>query len=157
MVKAVGALEYFMLRDWVFHNTRSQCLWDTLTPADQELYHFDIDSLDWGSYIETYQKGCKQYIMKEDLKDMDQARRNMRKMHFLHRIVQLIMMYGVWCLLASESATACYSVFFRGAAKLLSLPVYASAEEFDGEGVDVDGFVDAADAVGDVAGIDAVL
>ncbi|XP_063849464.1 putative fatty acyl-CoA reductase CG5065 [Scylla paramamosain] len=133
MVKAVGALEYFMLRDWVFHNTRSQCLWDSLTPVDQDEFHFDIDSLDWGEYIETYQKGCKQYIMKEDMKDLDQARRNMRKMHFLHRLLQLVFMYGVWCVISSESATACYSVFFRGAAKLLSLPVLAAAEEFEGE------------------------
>ncbi|XP_050689457.1 putative fatty acyl-CoA reductase CG5065 isoform X1 [Eriocheir sinensis] len=153
MVKAVGALEYFMLRDWVFHNTRSQCLWDTLSPTDQEIYHFDIDSLDWGAYIETYQKGCKQYIMKEELKDLPKARRNMRKMHFFHRLVQLIMMYGVWCLLASESATHCYSVFFRGAAKMLSLPVLAAAEEFDGEGVELPDGVE----VDDVAGMDAVL
>lgn len=132
MVKAVGALEYFMLRDWVFHNTQTQCLWDTLSPADKEIFHFDIDTLNWDEYIETYQKGCKQYIMKEDLKDVPQARKTMQRMHFLHRLVQLVVMYGVWCLLSSDSATNCYSVFFSGAAKLLSLsPFLAAAEEVE--------------------------
>lgn len=135
MVKAVGALEYFMLRDWVFHNTHTQCLWDTLTPTDKELYRFDVDAMNWNDYIETYQKGCKQYIMKEDLKDLPQAKRTMRWMHILHRIVQLVMMYGVWCMLSSESASTCYTVFCDGATKLLSVaPMLAAAEEVEVEG-----------------------
>ncbi|XP_042223958.1 putative fatty acyl-CoA reductase CG5065 isoform X2 [Homarus americanus] len=134
MVKAISALEYFMLRDWIFHNTQTKCLWNTLSPTDKEVYHFDVEDLDWDDYIETYQKGCKQYIMKEDLKDVPQARRFMHWMHVLHRLVQLAMMYGVWCVLSSDSAISCYSLFFSGASKLLSLsPILAAAEEVDGD------------------------
>ncbi|XP_066944625.1 putative fatty acyl-CoA reductase CG5065 isoform X1 [Macrobrachium rosenbergii] len=130
MVKAVSALEYFMLRDWTFHTTKTQNLWKSLTPADQSIYHFDVSDLDWDDYIESYQKGCKQYIMKEELSSVPYAKKVMRRMHILHRLVQVAMMYGVWCLLSNETATAFYTSFFNGAARLLSLtPAFVAAEE----------------------------
>ena len=130
MIKAVSALEYFMLRDWTFHTTKTQNLWKTLTPTDQGIYHFDVADLDWGDYIESYQKGCKQFIMKEDLSTIPYAKKVVNRLHILHRLVQLAMMYGVWCLLSTETAMAFYTSFFDGASKLLSLtPAFVAAEE----------------------------
>lgn len=130
MSKAIGALEYFMLREWTFHTTKTQDLWKTLTPTDQNIYHFDVSDLDWDAYIESYQKGCKQYVMKEDLSTIPSAKKVMQRMHILHRLVQLAMMYGVYCLLSTDTATAFYSSFFNGASQLLSLtPAFVAAEE----------------------------
>ncbi|KAK7065196.1 hypothetical protein SK128_017954, partial [Halocaridina rubra] len=130
MVKAIGALEYFMLRDWTFHTTKTQELWQSLSPVDRDLYHFDVSDLDWDRYIEAYQKGCKQYIMKEDLKDVPKALSYVNKMYYVHRLVQVLMMYGVYCLLSTDTATSLYSAFFNGATHLLSLaPTFVAAEE----------------------------
>ncbi|XP_037772550.1 putative fatty acyl-CoA reductase CG5065 isoform X1 [Penaeus monodon] len=130
MVKAVSALEYFMLRDWTFHTSKTNALWRSLSPADQDIYHFSVKDLDWDTYIQTYQKGCKQYIMKEELSTIPFAKKVMTRMHVLHRIVQLCLMYGVWCLLSTDTASAFYSACFNGASQLLSLtPAFVAAEE----------------------------
>jgi len=65
MIKAINALEYFMLKDWTFHNENVQDLWTSITPADRKHFHFDVGVMDWGQYIERYQKGCKKFILKE--------------------------------------------------------------------------------------------
>lgn len=130
MVKAISALEYFMLRDWTFHTTKTQNLWKSLSPVDQDLYHFDVSDLDWDQYIEAYQKGCKQFIMKEDMDSLPHAHKMVNRMYVLHRVMQVIMMYGVYCLLSTDTATSLFTYFFNGASRLLSLaPAFVAAEE----------------------------
>ena len=130
MLKAIGALEYFMLREWTFHTHKTRGLWNALSPADQQQFHFDVRELDWGAYITDYQRGCKQFIMREDMKDIETARKNMARLKWVHRLVQLAMMYGVWLMLSSDGASACYSAFFSGLQYLLSMaPALVAVED----------------------------
>ena len=130
MIKAINALEYFMLRDWTFSNENVRNLWKSITPADQRAFHFDISDLDWGNYIVGYQMGCKKYIMKEDLNSIPTAKRTLRILYWIHKLTQLLMAYGAWCVVSCDSATAFYSHFFNAASYCLSLaPVMAAAEE----------------------------
>ncbi|XP_076039103.1 putative fatty acyl-CoA reductase CG5065 [Oratosquilla oratoria] len=130
MAKAINALEYFMLRDWTFHSTNTQMLWNSISQTDRKLFHFSVADLDWGSYIRTYQLGCKQYLMKESLDTLPADRRQLQVMLWVHRLFQLVLMYGAWCIVSSDSAVNFYSLFLSGASRMLSLaPVLAAAEE----------------------------
>lgn len=79
MNKAIDALQYFMLREWTFHNENVQGLWASISPSDKEEFQFSIDDLDWEKYIDAYQLGCKKFILKEDTSKaaLDKARKNM--------------------------------------------------------------------------------
>ncbi|MCL4123541.1 UNVERIFIED_CONTAM: hypothetical protein GTU68_018389 [Idotea baltica] len=130
MIKAINALEYFMLHDWTFSNVNVRNLWTSLSPIDQQAFHFDISDLNWKEYIENYQMGCKKFIMKEELSSLPTAKRTLRILYWLHRLAQLVMAYAAWCVVSSDSATCIYSGFISGASYCLSMaPVLAAAEE----------------------------
>ncbi|XP_042877449.1 putative fatty acyl-CoA reductase CG5065 [Penaeus japonicus] len=74
MVKAVGALEYFMLRDWTFHTTKTNA---RRFLGQSGHLHFSVKDSPARTYIQTYQKGCKQYIMKEELSTIPFAKKMM--------------------------------------------------------------------------------
>ena len=131
MIKAINALEYFMLRDWTFHNENVQSLWTSISRADRRLFHFNIAELDWSQYIDRYQKGCKKFILKEGVTDDDieRAHRNMYRMLWIHRIFQMAIMYAAWCLVSSDLSVSCLSTIFNEAVKMLSLSPVISAVE----------------------------
>lgn len=129
MQKALGVLQYFMLDTWTFHNTNTRSLYQSLCPVDKELFNFDISQLDWKEYIETYQLGIRQYIMKEPMNTLDDAHRRMNRMYWLHCIARLTLMYGAWCIVSSNTAWEVYVGFFNGVSHLLScVPILVAAE-----------------------------
>lgn len=79
MNTAIDALQYFMLRDWTFHNENVQGLWASISPSDKEVFQFSIDDLNWEKYIDAYQLGCKKFILNEDISEaaLEKARTNM--------------------------------------------------------------------------------
>ncbi|KAF2367620.1 Male sterility NAD-binding [Trinorchestia longiramus] len=123
MTKAINALEYFMLRDWTFHNENVQGLWAALSPADQQMFHFNVGDLDWGHYIDRYQRGCKKFILKESTSDeaLERAHKNMNKMLWVHRILQFVLMYCAWCLVSSDISVTCLSTLFNELVKWFAL------------------------------------
>lgn len=132
MIKAINALEYFMLRDWTFHNENVQGLWSSLSPADRQMFHFNVGDLDWGQYIDRYQRGCKKFVLKEGTSDSDleKAHKNMNKMLWIHRILQFALMYMAWCLVSSDISVTCMSTIFNELIKMLSLtPILASGDD----------------------------
>ncbi|CAL4157563.1 unnamed protein product, partial [Meganyctiphanes norvegica] len=130
MQKALSVLQYFMLDTWTFHNTNTRSLYQSLCPVDKERFNFDASQLDWNEYIQTYQLGVKQYIMKEPLNTLNDGQRAMNRMYWIDCIVRLILMFGAWCIVSSDSACGLYSAFFDGVSYLLSCaPVLVAAED----------------------------
>lgn len=132
MIKAINALEYFMLRDWTFHNENVQGLWKSLSDGDRQMYHFAIDDLDWGKYIDRYQRGCKKFILREGTTDSDieKAHKNMNRLLWYHRILQMALMYVAWSMLSSDLSVSMMSAMFNEAVRALNLvPILAGDEE----------------------------
>ena len=130
MLKAINALEYFMRRDWIFHNTNVRGLWSALSPVDQNLFHFDISQLNWEEYISAYQLGCRKYIAKEKDCNLPAARRTVRTLYWIHRLLQFALAYGVYYLISSNTSISIESTFLDMTTKVLSLaPMMAAAEE----------------------------
>lgn len=135
MIKAINALEYFMLRDWTFHNENVQGLWASLSPADKQMFHFNVGDLDWEQYIDRYQRGCKKFILKEGTSDADieKAHKNMNKLLWIHRILQFALIYVAWCLVSSDISVTCLSTIFNEVVKMLTLsPMLPTGEDESG-------------------------
>jgi len=131
MIKAINALEYFMLRDWTFHNENVQGLWASLSHADRQLFHFNVGDLDWSRYIDRYQYGVKKFILKEGTTpaDIERCHRNMNRMWWINRIVQLFMLFAAWLLCTSDISMTCLSTVFNEFVKMVSLtPVLSDVE-----------------------------
>jgi len=130
MLKTMNTYEYFMTRNWKFDNTNTRNLYKALSPVDKDIFNFDISQVDWKSYMDTYQLGVKQYILKEPLSGLDGARKSMTRLYWLDWIVKLIMMYSAWCIVSSDSACNLYSNFFHGVSHILkSVPFFIDAEK----------------------------
>jgi len=131
MVKAIGALEYFMLRDWTFHNENVQGLWKAISPADRQMFHFNVGDMDWGRYLDRYQRGCKKFILKEGTSDEDIERcvTKMNKLWWVNRICQFLMMLAAWALVTSDVSVTCWTAIFNEFLKMISLTPVIEVEE----------------------------
>ena len=130
MLKAINALEYFMCRDWFFHNTNVRGLWSSLSLVDQSNFFFDVSALNWEEYLGAYQLGCRKYIANEKDCDIETAKKTMRTLYWLNRLFHILLAYGAWCIISSEPCVYLGSQFLDLSTKMLSLaPVIAAAEE----------------------------
>jgi len=131
MMKAVDALEYFMLRDWTFHNENVQGLWSSLSSADRQMFHFNVGDMDWGKYIDRYQRGVKKFILKEGTTDEDIERciKKMKWLSWVNRIMQLAVMYCAWLLISSDMSVACWSTIFNEFLKMMTLTPVIEGDE----------------------------
>lgn len=68
-------VKYFGDREWKFHDTNVRSLLAKLTPEDCDIFGFDIKKLNWNEYLESCVKGVRQYILKDDLSTLPQARK----------------------------------------------------------------------------------
>ena len=50
-----------------------------MSPEDQELFNFDLHQLDLQGYFEGYCRGIKQFILKDDMSKMPQARKQITR------------------------------------------------------------------------------
>ena len=79
--EAIYALQYMKLvnyfgeHDWLFHTMNVQSLLEQLTPEDCDIFYFDIKQLIWSSYLERCVKGVRQYILKDNLSTLPEARK----------------------------------------------------------------------------------
>ncbi|VVC30446.1 Male sterility, NAD-binding,NAD(P)-binding domain,Fatty acyl-CoA reductase, C-terminal [Cinara cedri] len=89
--KAVSCLEFFTTHEWNFKNNNVQVLFSILDPNDQQTFYFDVSQLDWRSYIQSYIWGTRQFVLKDDPNTVPSAKKRLRRMYYLHRTSQLIM------------------------------------------------------------------
>lgn len=76
---AIGCLNFFMMHQWRFVSENPIRLLDHLSESDKRTFYFDVRQIDWDAYIETYIKGARRYILKDDLSTLPTARRNLNK------------------------------------------------------------------------------
>lgn len=68
-------LQYFTMREWVFHNTKGLTIRNGMLPEDQKIFVLEYnDSVD--KYLKNAILGARQYCMKESLSSLPKARRH---------------------------------------------------------------------------------
>lgn len=60
-------------------NDNMKQLLNEMHPTDRNKFDFDISNLDWEKYLETYVLGTRQYILKEDPKTLEKAKKQLRR------------------------------------------------------------------------------
>jgi len=84
MDKAAACLEYFTTNEWRFLNSNVCALWSNLSKQDQQTFNFDLSTLDWETYMESYCLGARKHVLKEDESTLPQSRAYLKKMMYLH-------------------------------------------------------------------------
>lgn len=64
--KSLDVLQKFMIESWSFETPNTDRLWQSMSAADQQLFDFDMKSLDWQGYFDRALFGMRTYLGKED-------------------------------------------------------------------------------------------
>ncbi|KAL7043749.1 hypothetical protein ACKWTF_001650 [Chironomus riparius] len=73
--KFANVISFFCTNEWTFTNDNVQKLWSNLNSGDKELFPFDMSTLKWDEYISHYMIGMRMYLFKDDLSNVDEARK----------------------------------------------------------------------------------
>uniref|UniRef100_A0A1B6EM21 Fatty acyl-CoA reductase n=2 Tax=Cuerna arida TaxID=1464854 RepID=A0A1B6EM21_9HEMI len=103
--KAVTCLEFFTTHEWQFMNDNMTQLLADMHPDDRDEFDFNVSALNWESYIESYVLGTRKYIIKDDMKTMDSAKKHLRRMYWVHRFSQLLILALGWHVIRSGKLT----------------------------------------------------
>lgn len=94
--KAATCLEYFTMNEWRFDDGNVRTLAMTLNEADKKEFCFDVAKIDWERYIENYVLGIRRFIFKEDLSSIPKARKQISRLYWTYRLMQVISVMCLW-------------------------------------------------------------
>jgi len=100
MQKSTAALAPFTTNSWEWSHGNMDKLWAELSQEDRQLFHFDIRELDWIQYLETYVKGIRKFLFKEDPKTIPAAKRNMTILFCIDFAVRGLFFLGIFYFLS---------------------------------------------------------
>lgn len=85
--------EYFVLNGWKFEarNFERMIRAAKETQADCNEFNCDLRTLNWDEYVECHLLGIRKFILKDDLSSLPMARNKLRKIFWVRRIFQLIL------------------------------------------------------------------
>jgi len=87
--RAISALDFFTTRQWKFVNRNADMLQEKLSELDRRIFNFDVRTIDWDQYMENYVLGTRQYILKDDPKNIPQARKHLARMYWIRQVTRL--------------------------------------------------------------------
>lgn len=77
--RAVTSLQFFTTHEWRFLNDNMMDLITKMHPEDRENFDFNVSKIEWRSYLESYVLGTRKYILKEDPKTLDVAKKRLQR------------------------------------------------------------------------------
>lgn len=77
--KALSGFDYFFSRQWLFVSENPAHLWSKLSIRDQQVFYFDVTTINWRAYFELYILGVRRFILKDDPTTLPQARIKLKK------------------------------------------------------------------------------
>ncbi|XP_076754544.1 fatty acyl-CoA reductase 1 [Xylocopa sonorina] len=111
--KAATCLEYFSTQQWNFRDDNVRQLAEQLSPEDRQTFMFDVKEIDWPAYIEQYILGIRLFMLKENPDTLPAARSHLKKLYWIHKVVQfgmLLVVLRFLVLRSSVARTACFSL-----------------------------------------------
>ncbi|XP_029168978.1 fatty acyl-CoA reductase 1-like [Nylanderia fulva] len=89
------ALLHFMINEWKFDNTNSRDLM-TLIPSDnREIFSIDLSDFDMKQYITDGIKGCKKYLLHEDVENLNKAKTHFKRMKLFVSTLNIIIVITI--------------------------------------------------------------
>ncbi|CAG7820093.1 unnamed protein product [Allacma fusca] len=65
VAESIDVLEYFSVNIWTFKSNSTKALYGSLSPQDKSVFRFNVQDIDWDSYIVDYTSGIRKYALKE--------------------------------------------------------------------------------------------
>ncbi|XP_058118914.1 putative fatty acyl-CoA reductase CG5065 [Anopheles ziemanni] len=90
-------LQYYTTKEWIFKCNNTKNLYKRLSEADRKSFYFDVTEINYKTYLYDFILGARQYILKEAPETLPQARKLLRKLYIMDKIVQVgIYVLGLW-------------------------------------------------------------
>lgn len=89
---AMECLEFYTTHQWNFVSQNPGRLMEKLCRADRDIFNFDVRSIDWKTYIQTYVCGVRQFILKDDLASLPAAKSRLTKMYWIMILFRLLLL-----------------------------------------------------------------
>lgn len=79
LAKAVCCLEYFTTNEWNFKDDNVKALKAQLSPEDAKTFEFDVASIVWTKYIDSYVLGFREFLFKQKPESLSLSRKKMTR------------------------------------------------------------------------------
>lgn len=96
LCKAATCLEYFTTKEWHFDDENVRLLNQSLNEKDRIEFCFDVSKVDWERYVEDYVLGIRRFIFKEESSTIPHARRQVSRLYWLYRCLQVASVMCMW-------------------------------------------------------------
>ena len=94
-----SAISYFSSQQWRFSNDTVIKLWERMNPADREIFNFNIDNLDWESYLKHMIPGMRVYLVNDPMETLEEGRAKYRKLKIAHytliTVLSILLIWGI--------------------------------------------------------------
>jgi len=104
--QSIEVLEHFLTHQWNWNVDSVVQLQNELSPEDRKTFHFDVRALDWKYYIQSYAKGTRKYLLKEDESGYPAARQHIRRLRIIGYCMQLAVFMISWRLFVPRTGIA---------------------------------------------------
>jgi fatty acyl-CoA reductase len=81
--EASKSLEFFVTHDWTFKTQNTVELRSKMSEEDRDLFCIDIREVVWSEYIRNYFDGIREFVLKEDVSTLVEARKHYKKMKYI--------------------------------------------------------------------------
>lgn len=72
-------MSYFSSQQWQYRNDAVMKLWGRINPADREIFDFNLDNLDWESYLKYLFLGMRVYVLNDPIETVEKGRVKYKK------------------------------------------------------------------------------
>lgn len=72
-------LNYFKTNTWSHTTTNTKNLWQSLSPAEQSNFNFNMSSVCWKQYCSDISFGLRRYLAREDDETIPKAMKRLKK------------------------------------------------------------------------------
>ncbi|EDV94344.1 fatty acyl-CoA reductase wat [Drosophila grimshawi] len=97
----IDVVKPFVTQSFHFATHNTDKLWKSLSPQDQQIFEFDMGSVDWSDYFYRSLGGVRIHLGKEvnTEENIKRARNIMARYYILHRLLQFVLWSGVAAIL----------------------------------------------------------
>ncbi|XP_052868592.1 putative fatty acyl-CoA reductase CG5065 [Anopheles cruzii] len=90
-------LQYYTTKQWIFRCNNIKAMYERMSEEDRKRFYFDVAEINFESYLHDFILGARQYILKEGPETLPKARKLLRKLYIMDKIVQIALyLCGLW-------------------------------------------------------------
>ncbi|KAG5878050.1 hypothetical protein JTB14_021203 [Gonioctena quinquepunctata] len=85
-------LKFFTVGEWTYQSVNILNLTEKMADKDKELFFCNLRKLDWDEYLWYYPRGIRTYLVRESFDNVQDARKKIRRLYWIHQITKTIIL-----------------------------------------------------------------